>query len=312
MMRLTLPPTLALLLAVACGGQSNVGPPSMSGPKTIKLADGTIVLDPPPPEGGQQLTSDPFTVPAGKEKYFCWTYRSPDAERGIIKVDPIAGAVEHHVVIFQTIVDEPDGFFECPILVKTSWRPIWAGGAGAKGLMLPDGVAFMVPPKTQYLVQYHLLNATRSDITTRAAMNLTYATDLTRYQPAGLFALGKFNFTIPPNKLDHQIVSECRSGKDMHVFAAFPHMHQLGKRLTFEAGADAARAEMKYQINPWVFGNQPMDPVDFQINRGQFLRATCHWDNPGGHEIGYGESTNDEMCFFVLFYYPFTGLDGCF
>jgi hypothetical protein len=38
---------------------------------------------------------------------------------------------------------------------------------------------------------------------------------------------------------------------------------------------------------------------------------TCHYDNHTDADVKYGESSDDEMCFFVMFYYPYTGLDGC-
>jgi hypothetical protein len=298
-------PSLALLL-IGCGGSSS------SGPKTITLPDGTVVLDPAPPTGGQQLTSDPFTIQPGQERYLCWTFRSPsDAARAITAVSSIQGRVVHHVVVFRTIIDEWERVFDCPILERTSWIPIWAGGTGNPSLVTPDGVAFIVQPNTQYLLQLHLQNTTESPVSSQAGVNITYDANVSKYQPAGIFALGKFNLDIPAHQLGYSATTTCSSHRAMNVFAAFPHMHKLGKKLVFESGTSASDATMRYQIDPWVFGNQPMDRVDFQIARGDYLSSTCTWDNTTDADVQFGESSDNEMCFMILFYYPFTSLGGC-
>jgi hypothetical protein len=268
------------------------------------------VLDPPPPEGGQQLTSAEYTVPVGEEKYFCYTFRSPAEAKAITRVVPIQGDVVHHVALFKTMTPEPDGFFECPQLISLNWEPIWAIGAGGADSDLPEGVGFVVPPDTQYLVQYHLQNTGGADVTTRSAINLTYVAADT-VQPAGLFALGTFSLTIPDGAQDFPLSISCEADREMNVFAVFPHMHKLGTRLSFETGLSEQAAEMAYEIAPWEFGEQPMDPVQVRINPGEFMRSTCYWNNDTGGDVTFGESSDNEMCFFVLYYYPFTGLAGC-
>lgn len=261
----------------------------------------------PPASNTQDLTTDAFTLAPGEEKYFCYTFRSPaDGQRGIVEVQSTQGDVVHHVVLFQTLAPEPDGFQECEVLIRQTWQPIWAAGAGGNGLVLPEGTAFIVEPDTQYLVQYHLQNTGEAPVTETATIHLTYGEDASALTPAGIFALGRFTLEIPGNATDFEQVISCASDKEMNVFAVFPHMHKLGKRVTF----DLAEQNV-YTLDPWVFGDQPMDPVDLTIQPGDALRATCTWDNPSPDPVGFGESSDDEMCFFVLFYYPFEGLDGC-
>jgi hypothetical protein len=67
----------------------------------------------------------------------------------------------------------------------------------------------------------------------------------------------------------------------------------------------------QYQRDPWVFGVQPIDQVTMTLNPGDFVGATCTYDNTTSDAVVYGESTTNEMCFFVLFYTPFDHLDGC-
>ena len=268
-------------------------------------------LQPLPPPGGQQLTTQPYTVNPGEEKYFCYTFHSPkDLQKAIVEVEPVYGSIIHHTALFQTITAEPEGFFECPVLVKTNWQPIWAGGRNTNGLKLPQGVGFVIDANTQYLLQLHLLNAGSKPVTERTAINLTYA-DPTGITPAGIFAIGSFSLDIPAGANNFQQTKGCQADREMHVFAAFPHMHKLGKKLEFMKGPSQQNLAMQYMKDPWVFGDQPMDPVDITIMPGEYLQNTCTWDNPTNADVKFGESSNDEMCFFVLFYYPFTSLGGC-
>jgi hypothetical protein len=41
------------------------------------------------------------------------------------------------------------------------------------------------------------------------------------------------------------------------------------------------------------------------------IEVTCHWNNPTNAPVTYGESSDNEMCYFVTFYYPYDHLDGC-
>ncbi|MFO0624079.1 MAG: hypothetical protein U0325_00565 [Polyangiales bacterium] len=265
----------------------------------------------PPPAGGQQLASDPYTLQPGQERYYCYTFRSPNRETAVTAVQALSGQLVHHVALFQTTAPEPEGFSECNVLIRTSWRPIWAGGTGRREFRLPENVGFRVPANTQYLIQYHLQNTRPTPVTERSGLNLAYAPDPSRVTPAGIYALGSFSLEIPARAQGFQQVIDCMADRELRVFAAFPHMHKLGTRVRFEAGASRDALSTLYRIDPWPFGDQPLDPVDFTIRPGTHLRATCEWNNPHNRPVRFGESSDDEMCIFTMFYYPFESLAGC-
>lgn len=319
-----------VVVLAACDGGANDAPvdhDTTSANDTTSASDTTSPGDdtsapedvaeqvfPPPPEGGQQLLSEPYTLQPGEEKYFCYTFTSPSSEVGVVAVDNIAGKLVHHVALFQTLLAEPEGFSECNVLVRLTWQPIWAGGRGGNGLELPPKVAFHIPGQTQYLVQYHLLNATPHPVTERSAINLGYAQDdLAGYEKAGIFALGQFSLNIPKDASGYTQEVGCSVEREdtMHVFAVFPHMHTLGSKLELFQGPSEDDLSTAYKIDPWPFGDQPFDRVDFDVAPGDYLRSRCTWNNTSGHAVAFGESTNDEMCFLVLFAYPMPEIDGC-
>jgi hypothetical protein len=49
----------------------------------------------------------------------------------------------------------------------------------------------------------------------------------------------------------------------------------------------------------------------FEIPAGGGFRFTCEWNNTSGQSVGFGESANDEMCFFWAYYYPSQGAFVC-
>ncbi|HSN29851.1 MAG TPA: hypothetical protein VLT45_26370 [Kofleriaceae bacterium] len=91
----------------------------------------------------------------------------------------------------------------------------------------------------------------------------------------------------------------------------FPHMHKLGTSLDVMYTPSGGAASSFYNVTPYTFGNQPVEPLVQTLGPDDTLTATCHWNNPGTTDVTYGESSDNEMCFFVMFYYPFDHLDGC-
>jgi hypothetical protein len=257
-----------------------------------------------------------YTLPPQSEKYFCYTkYTTEDL--AIQEVQVQNGLRTHHVMIASTLGgSEPDGFSECPAQVKQTWIPLYGGGASTPGVRLPDTAAFKFPKDTQILMQLHLVNASAQAVTeTTRARLISASGDTSALRPAGIFAVGNTSFNIPDKSVGYRVRGGCAlsSGapKAMDVFALFPHMHQRGRTIGLEYGKTEAQATRVYGIDDWSFGDQPMHLQTIKVAKGDFLRATCTFDNNDGRAVTYGESTFDEMCFMVLFYTPFDRLGAC-
>ena len=267
--------------------------------------------DPPPPARGVQVVT-PYTIAPGQERYLCSVVNLDNPSQvAITRYDFFNHATVHHAALFQPIVPEPEGVTDCPVLIKQTWLPLGGGGVSTSGLVLPSGAGMKLPGKSQILVQLHLLNSTSQPITARSFVNLTFAPDASQVTPAGIFAFGQQNFELAPGAKGVTLGSECMLGKTLDVFAVFPHMHQLGTKITLERGTSATDASIVYKRDPWVFGDQPMDQMTLKLGQGEYVRATCTYDNTTDRKITFGESSTDEMCYLVLFYTPFDHLDGC-
>jgi hypothetical protein len=50
---------------------------------------------------------------------------------------------------------------------------------------------------------------------------------------------------------------------------------------------------------------------EFSIEANGGFRFSCSWDNKSASSVKFGESANDEMCFFWAYYYPSKGAHVC-
>ena len=279
-------------------------------------ADSSVVdlpLEPAAPASGQQLASSTFTLHAAEEKYMCYQFYAPDQAVAITHVTAIEQVGVHHLALFQAYGrdETPVTPHECDTLIRQTWMPIFVTGGGTKEMVMPDHVGLVIQPGTQYILQLHLQNTGDSDLDVRAGVNLTYDFAVDQITPGGIFAIGKQSFTVPATTPDFTIPVDCTVNQTMNVFAEFPHMHKIGKALTTtKAGADGVPADF-YSIDPWSFGNQPIDQIPKQIAPGDKIHLECHFDNETSTDVLYGESSDNEMCYFVLYYYPYDHLDGC-
>jgi hypothetical protein len=129
--------------------------------------------------------------------------------------------------------------------------------------------------------------------------------------PAGIWAIGTMGIDIPAGRKGFEITHECTMRRSLDVFAVLPHMHQHGRKMTIWRGPSKDAAQVLFERANYSFDEQNIDALPVRIEKGEHMRVTCTYDNDTDRAIRYGESTADEMCYGVLFYTPFTGLDGC-
>lgn len=272
--------------------------------------DGPLL--PAPPVGGQQLATTTYRLHPGEEKYVCYQFYSPDEAVAITRVEEISALGIHHMFLFQAFGrNEPDAPHECPTLIKTTWNPIWVANTGEHTLQSPVGTGFVIAPATQYIVQLHLQNTSDEPMDIRGGLNLTYERNVDSVTPVGMYGIGSFALEIPGGANNYEVPVSCTSQKKLNVFGVLPHMHKLGTKIEVQRTPVGGEKSMFYKIDPWRFGDQPLDMLDATVSPGDKLDLTCTYTNPTNQAVPYGESSDQEMCFFLLFYYPYDHIDGC-
>lgn len=256
------------------------------------------------------FVSDAYTLQPGEEKYFCYATNLPaDRDIAIVKLSPTYGAGTHHILVSQAVVPEPT-FSECPVLSKTTWVPIYAGGKDSSPLELPDNTGFTPLMRGQQVVmQLHLQNATDAPISAKTAMRIDFVDATPGLIRAGFVGFDNRSLNIPAHSDPAMNEMSCVMDQEVDVFAALGHMHKHGLHLDVSRGA-VAGAEMLYQED-WNFDAQPITPVSFKLKPSDDLFLRCSYRNDGDTPLVYGESSDNEMCVLVLYYAPASTAQGC-
>jgi Copper type II ascorbate-dependent monooxygenase, C-terminal domain len=249
-----------------------------------------------------------FTIEAGKERYLCFTKTLED--------DAVIGGYSHagqpfvhHILFVRTLVPEPDGFSECDTLFRQTWDPLFISGAGDSTLQFPSDAGHKLTKGTQLLVQLHLLNSSDEDAhsSVEVQMHRSAAQDP---RPVSTYVFGTTNLHLPPKQAS-EVQSTCEMKEHVELIAAFPHEHLLGTGLRFEAGPSADAMQPLFAREPYSFDDQHTENVSIKLEPGDVTRVTCSYQNPDSNEVTFGESTHNEMCFFVGFALDRDSLSSC-
>jgi len=248
----------------------------------------------------QTLTfrTDRVKVAPGEEKFVC--FAAPlEADEVISAYSHAAQSFVHHVVFARTLAPEPDGLSECDVLFRNTWDPLFITGAGSASLKFPEGVGHTLKQGTQLLVQLHLLNSTEREVEDSVAIQM-HRSPIADPKPVGTYVLGSTNLHLPPNQ-PSEVQGTCTPKEPVEIIAAFPHMHWLGKSLKLELGTSTDDMQTVFMREPYDFDNQQIEEMTLKLSPGDVARVTCSYDNTTPHEVGFGESTTNEMCFFIGF-----------
>ncbi len=284
-----------LALAVSLFAGSMVSCSSKSQGTTADTAANTLVI-----------ASDAYTLQPGEEKYFCYatTLQEDTVFNGFA---PTYGKATHHILLAEAIAGEKEGFSECNVLFKNTWIPLFVGGKGTTPVALPQGSGMKVPRGTQILLQLHLQNpgATAVTDTTSVAMQKIAANE--SFTPAGIFGMDNRAIAVAPNQMGYSTEMSCApESKTLNVFSTFAHMHKHGQHITVTRND----SDVVYDSN-WNFDYQSTIAKTLTVSPKDNIKLKCTFDNVSSKAIGYGESSDDEMCAFVFYYTPFDKLDGC-
>jgi hypothetical protein len=294
-------PTASAPPASTAPGQSPAPPPSdVTTPGLSCKAD--VAMRPATPWAMPQDTDD---------VYVCYGFDVSTADkRHLVAIAPRIQnpAIVHHLVLFQT----PAAGSAVPAPCATA-----GGGPGARIVYAwaPGGGPFELPPEagipqqgtTHYVVQVHYNNIRHLPGQSDASGFDFCTTDQLRPNDADSMVFGAEDFTVPPRgSLDETCDWTVPAGlHDVHVFAAMPHMHQIGTSIATTVRTGDAGAPRDLGAQPhWDFANQPYLPVSQTLRPGDVVSTRCVWTNVTDHPVRFGEFTEDEMCFSFAMYYP--------
>ena len=253
------------------------------------------------PPGGDRfvLAAGDWSMASGQEGYRC-VRQTIEETIFVHEFYPIAPEGTHHTVVtFDTSPSFPDGVTPC-FANTNAPDMIYGSGVGTEPLVLPEGVAVRIPAGAQILVNLHLFNVTDAELSGSSGIEVVTMAEETVVDEAEVLLAGPLAFNIPARTNGHVIQGGCTMADDVTVFAVMPHMHQLGTYMRVDVDGEVLY-EGAYSFDEQRYYD--IDPLRM-LSAGTRVGVTCTYDNPTSSNVGFGDSSTQEMCFGLLYRYP--------
>lgn len=274
------------------------------------LACGSSDDDKQPGDGRnwQTLVSGEWTMPEATEGYTCvrHTVQEDLYVNGFDAMSPLG---THHTLLTmggrEAASGQPDGISKCNASTNGTLA-VFASGVGTNPLIFPPGVALKIPAGTQLLLNLHLFNTGKGELTGLSGTRIsTVPAEEVESLAEGILA-GPIRLNLPPGETT-KTTGHCTMSQDTTVFAVAPHMHQLGvhERIV----AETAGGEVELFNAPYDFDEQSFTslPEPLALKAGDKIRVECTHKNTTPNPVTFGESTLEEMCFAGVYRYPGDG-----
>jgi len=259
------------------------------------------------PDGWNELMAGDWSLPPGGEGYFCVYATAPD-DIYIKAFRPIAPLGTHHTVLTRYTDSTPaDGTEKCTVATN-GHTMIYGSGIGATDFDFPDGVGLHLAKGDRLLLNLHLYNATDNTLTGTSGVLYQPA------QPADIANFAELVLAGPTVGLSVPTGVSTQSGNcsmnaitssSVQLFALSQHMHKLGTHMksvvTRSGSPDIVLQDIDYNFEHQVFN---LTPSTVELKAGDTVTTNCTYDNTTGSPVAFGQSSDDEMCFTDLFYYP--------
>lgn len=244
----------------------------------------------------------PFRIGAGEEIRYQLPIETPpwndDDVQGITFIPRNDNLkVLHHWVLYEGIDLENRGAF------------IWAWAPGNEGgFKLPDDVGLYLPKGPLHL-ELHYYNLGSKDVELdRSGFEVCATRTFRKHTATVTNDFNAFPYLTPNSRQSFQDI--CRvittTGEDMHLVGVAPHMHKLGVHafMSVTHGFE----ERVLHDKPYNFSDQLIYPLnDVLIESGDVVTSRCTWENTTNRNVGFGQSSDDEMCANFAIYWPMGG-----
>lgn len=296
---------------VACsGGDSSPDAPSLSGDK-------------------YSLTFGPVTVQPGQENTQCIQTRLSNTTP--IKVHDMHNVLSpgsHHLIVYrdnkttaETTTPVNCQPFTGALNPTGTVAPIMITQRSDDPLYMPEGVAYTMAANQMIRIEMHFINSTDAPLQITATVDLFAAEESTIHDEADLLFIGSPDVDIPAGgtvTLD-QFFTPSRAQLDItqaKFFAITGHTHKFGTKMEVDlAPTTGGERTSIYSPDPfqWAEPATVTHSPEFQVPSGMGgFHFKCEYHNTSNQRVQFGESANDEMCFFWAYYYPSQGSHVCF
>lgn len=269
------------------------------------------------------VTFDPVTVAPGTERTQCVVKRlGNDTAIKVHQIHNVLPQGSHHLIVYRTNdTEEAPDPVDCEPFVDTldpeRGSPLMVTQKHDETLTLPDGVAFTLDANVMVRLEMHYLNAGAEEIDVGATSTFVTMPEEDFEHAADFLFIGNPDIDIPANSsftLGPTFLPLPENLAGSKFFGITGHTHQWGTNVTVDYAASAdAEGTPIYDVPGWLWSEPATVTLDppVELADGAGFRFTCEYDNMSSSAVGFGESAEDEMCFFWAYYYPSKGAFVC-
>ncbi len=305
------PRLLAALVAAVCSLFACGNSSSSSGPAAV--AAGTQY----------SLTFTPGNVQPGVENTQCVVLRLGNpAPIHVGTIHNVLSNGSHHMIVYKSAeTQEQKTPFDCVPFTDTldpaKGSTLMVTQKHDDELTLPSGVGFTLDANQMIRIELHYINALSTPVYVTATTTFITMADSAFKDEADFLFIGDPDITIPPDSkttlgpIFFQLPSEYAG---VNFFAITGHEHKLGTNVTVSVASSATdTGKSVYDVPGWLWSEPATVQANppFQVPSGGGFTFSCDWTNTTTQTVSFGESANDEMCFFWAYYYPSQGARVC-
>jgi hypothetical protein len=277
--------------------------------------------------GQYSLSWGPVTVAPSQESTQCiWLRLSNDAEIKVHQMHNLLSTSSHHLIVYKDDMDATEQVTPVPCQPFTGALnatgkifPVMITQKHDDELTLPRNVAYTLAPHQMIKIEMHYLNATDAATQATATVDFFAAEPATIRDEANILFIGTPDIALAPNRMSeiHEFFNPSHASLDLSAakfFAITGHTHKLG--LSVEVGiaetpTSATTAVYAPKSFLWSEPETTTHDPEFQVSIAGGFDFTCRYYNTTSGMVRFGESANDEMCFFWAYYYPSNGSHVC-
>lgn len=269
------------------------------------------------------VTFDPITVQPGEEHTQCVVKKlSNPAAMHVGAIHNVLGQGSHHLIVYKTSdTMEQTTPFDCQpftdLLHPEKGAPLMITQKKDDLLQLPKGVAFAIGAEQMVRLEMHYINTTSAPLDVTATTTFIGMNEADFKDEADFLFFGSPDINLAPQSaatLGPVYLPLPTDLAQSNFFGFTGHEHHLGTGVTVATATGATGTDTMVYAPPNFSWSEPptvyKDPA-IQVPQGGGFHLTCQWQNDTTNTVKFGESANDEMCFFWTYYYPSKGARVC-
>jgi hypothetical protein len=269
------------------------------------------------------VTFDPVTIGAGEENTRCVLKKLKNlGPIHVGQIHNVLGPGSHHLIVYKTsdTVEQPTPFDCQPfadLLHPEKGTPLMITQKKDDLLELPPGVAFGLGAEQMIRLEMHYINTTTAPLDVTSTSTFITMNEADFKDEADFLFFGDPDIKLPPQSaatLGPIYIPQPAMLEGVKYFGFTGHEHHLGTGVKVSSAPSKTGPDTPiYDVPGWTWSEPATvykDPP-VTVPSGGGFHLTCTWQNDGASAVKFGESANDEMCFFWTYYYPSKGAFVC-